>query len=176
MAVNSWRGKTSVNIDSVEESIIHRFWTCSQAQKVWTYTSGLLHKLAALDQETQWPLMEWHQVLFASKPPRRFKLVLRFWLLLRGLSLWIIWTSWNHRVFNNETWPDAKVEALLWTGLCDYGRVAWMKYKQIIMWHPERTPKLLEQFDNLWSQSGLICKREELKVSWVRISLATGIG
>jgi hypothetical protein len=73
------------------------------------------------------------------------------WLFLRGLFLWIIWTSRNHLVFKQDRWPDHYLYALLWFELCDYGHVAWSRCRQVIKYHPERSSKVLEQFDNLWA-------------------------
>ena len=112
ITVNVWRGRIAHNIDiscelcreAKDESIIHRFRTCQAAQVIWSQTIHILSLLAESADSLPWPLPEWHQALFASKPPRNFKPVSKFWPLLRGLALWIIWTSRNHYVFNQERW------------------------------------------------------------------------
>jgi hypothetical protein len=53
IAIYLWHGKVSPTIDTIcpmydtreDESILHRFWSCTWSQGAWQYTTALLNKL-----------------------------------------------------------------------------------------------------------------------------------
>jgi hypothetical protein len=182
VAINTWRGKISINIDKscvvcqqgVEETVLHRFWTCQGSQTVWTYVTRLLNYLAFPDQAPSWTIPDWKQAIFAKRPPRRFRTVSRYWTLLRGIALWTIWTSRNDVSFNSVRWSREKIESVIWQSFSDYSRSAWNKTRLKVMREPASAGLTLARFDTQWLKPA-ICTREGLSITWVRVRPA-GIG
>jgi hypothetical protein len=71
--VNIWRGCIShaVNLGypmcliGVEESVMHRFWSCDTSQQLWLFTTRLLNHLASPTAPLTWTMPDWRQTLFA---------------------------------------------------------------------------------------------------------------
>jgi hypothetical protein len=112
VALNAWRGRFSPNIDitcpvcqtGAVEDTVHRFWHCRSSQDTWSYVTFLLNRIAAPTMNLNWNMPDWKQSIFASRPPRRFSKIGRFWDLLRGITMWTIWLARNDQVFNQDRW------------------------------------------------------------------------
>jgi hypothetical protein len=109
----------------------------------------------------------WKQSLFSARPPRRFSKTLRFWELLRGITIWTIWLARNDKVFNHEDWAQERVEQTIWNSLVDYGRSAWVNTVTRLTKDPTSRGKALDKFDHNWGKYPIICSREGMKVTWV---------
>jgi hypothetical protein len=175
VAVNIWHGKISRNIDTScsvcgsgqEETVLHRFWDCDSSQQVWYSVTCLLNHLATPNLAIDWSLPDWKQTIFAKRPPRKFRKVNRFWILLKGIALWMIWLVRNDVSFNNTRWNQDKTKQVIWQGLSDYGRSAWCKTQDCIRRNPECAELVLNRFDAQW-QRPAICSRINLSIQWVR--------
>jgi hypothetical protein len=111
-----------------------------------------------------------------QRSPHKFKPVARLWLLLHGISLWTIWITRNHFVFQGERWSQELVQSLIWKGIGEYSRAIWSKCVAQITMDPLSKPKLLACFDAQWTKYHLICTKEDMKVTWIRHDPVTGIG
>jgi hypothetical protein len=182
VAVNVWCGKISDAIVrtcpmcdlDVDESILHQFWSCPCSQKVWQYTTALLKLFASASVPLETP--DWKQALFAHDPPWKFKKVSRLWLLLRGVTLWTIWTSRNHFVFNQSRWSHQHVTDLIWQGLNKYAQAVWSKCMRKIAKAPLSSKKILVQFNSQMGKANLLCSREDQRIAWHPMVPVTGIG
>jgi hypothetical protein len=182
VAVNVWRGRISHQIDTTcsvcpngeDETVLHRFWDCPTSQMEWSYITHLLNYLAHPDQALSWATPHWKQAIFATRPPRRFRTVSRYWILLRGVALWTIWISRNDASFNHNRWNREKTEQVVWQNFSDYGRCAWTKTRQKVLRNPASSETQLAKFDAQWLKPA-ICTRNGLSVTWIRVRPA-GIG
>jgi hypothetical protein len=57
----------------------------------------------------------------------------------------------------------------------DYGRGDWAKAVALIRKDPDKSEKALVHFDEDWGQYEAICRREDMRVTWVTM-VPTGIG
>jgi hypothetical protein len=111
-------------------------------------------------------LLDMKQALFAYRMPRKFRKVNRLWLLLRGVTLWTIWIARNDLVFNQKLWNSARIEAAIWDGIAEYGKVAWGKVCSQRTNNQASHAKALELFDSNWGKHDSLCNRVGSKVHW----------
>jgi hypothetical protein len=175
VALNAWRGRFTPQVDTTcpicqtgaVEDTVHRFWRCEFSQNTWKYVTFALNCIAAPTGARTWSMPNWKQSLFSARPPRRFSKTLRFWELLRGITIWTIWLARNDKVFNHEDWAQERVEQTIWNSLVDYGRSAWVNTVTRLTKDPTSRGKALEKFDHNWGKYPIICSREGMKVTWV---------
>ncbi len=140
IVVNTWRVKVGNSINQTfllcsneEESTFNKFWECCHAQQAWEYTQGIVCELAYGNKPSQVVApLHWNQFVFAAKSPRQVQHVENIWSLLRGITLWILWSEWNDLVFNNKRWNVVKIRKVIWDALLDYGRVVWNRCMKLI--------------------------------------------
>jgi hypothetical protein len=90
---------------------------------------------------------------------------MRFWSMLRGVTLWTLWIARNDKVFHRINWPRAKIEFVIRQGLVDYGRGDWAKTVALITKDPSASAKALTRFDEAWGCYESIGQWEGMKVS-----------
>jgi hypothetical protein len=110
VVVNAWRhsinaefnGDCSLCHPQVEESILHRFWHCPSACRIWDWATSLLHKLQTRRTHFgPWPALEMTKLIFTKELPTRLQRFKDIWALLKGTCLWGMWTQRNEKVFAN---------------------------------------------------------------------------
>jgi hypothetical protein len=128
--VNSWRGAINVNIVQscpvcwigARETVLHCFWECKAAKEAWNWGMTIIQTLADGPQrQRHWTPINWKQSIFSYRVPRRFRVVGRFWALLRSTVLWTIWIWHNDMAHNGIQWHLAKVKQRFWRCMIDYG-------------------------------------------------------
>lgn len=136
VAVNHWRGRIDGTMDircpvcprRSEESMLHRFWECLSAQRVWQWAIHIMNALLiGRDAQGPWRLLTWRQGIFSGGIPRKFNALKWLWLEVRTVVLWVLWIQRNDMVFNNQAWTDERLLQYIWSGLLDYGCVEWAK-------------------------------------------------
>lgn len=96
--------KSILGSSGAEESVVHRFWSCEQAQVTWNYVPFLVNSFLIVTDPVKWRLPNWQQCLFAQNRPRRFHGVSRYWLLLKGITLRALWIARNDKLLNQNIW------------------------------------------------------------------------
>jgi hypothetical protein len=142
----------------------------------WSFSNAFLHQLAGLQGDSTWDLPDWSQSIFSSSVPRKFSLVSRLWSLLRGLTMWCIWTTWINKIFNQQPWNSARCEVSIWNGRSEYAQAAWAKMLGRITKDPTVTRKALKKFDSKWGHFHLLCIRKGKTVSWINRNPVSNIG
>ena len=172
IAVNEWRQKININTDvscplcpGLSESIIHRFWECTQAYSTWTWCSSLIHAIQKRPSDPSVHFrIDWHHCIFTQKLPRRFGKFSMIWSLLRGLTLWELWICRNAKCFKNETWPSATITGNIWRGLQDYARLAY--YDTTRSTTDNNNEIRCRRFDSTWGSNKILCHRIGNNISW----------
>jgi hypothetical protein len=100
------------------ENVLYHFWSCPYSQRIWNYMTALMKRFAAVPGP--WEPPDWKHALFVQEPPRKFQKVARLWLLLHGVTMWLVWISHNHFVFNQSHWNHQHVTNLIWRGIGKY--------------------------------------------------------
>jgi hypothetical protein len=174
LPVNVWRGKISQAIVKLcpvcdsgqEETNVHCFWTYVHSQEVWCFSNSLFRRCLAQKYPMVSFIPNWRIALFGEAPPFKEQAINCLWFLLRGVTLWVIWVFWNQLVFNHQRWPRAHVTQMIWQGLVEYGRIAWLKCRTAIAKKPATKTKLLKHFDAQWDSFKLLCTRVNMHVTW----------
>jgi hypothetical protein len=118
IAVNAWRHMINAEfredccfcLPRIEESILHRFWDCPSARRVWNWATSLMNKLRTRRSHVgPWPAFEMKDVIFTDTLPMQFKKFKLIWPLLKGACVWAMWTQRNEKIFANSTWSDERV-------------------------------------------------------------------
>lgn len=147
VAVNFWRGRYDATVDiscavctgRPDESVLHRFWGCVSAQRAWEWAMHILNTLVhGKEAEGPWQMVTWKNGIFSCEIPRKFNQFKRVWMELRTVVLWALWIERNDKVFNDVSWPPAKLMQVVWDGIIDYGRIEWTKVKLRRISHPDR--------------------------------------
>ena len=160
IAVNVWRHKINEEfkeeccfcLPQVEETILHCFWHCSSAQRVWDWATLLLNKLRMRRSHPgPQPAFNYNQIIFTDTLPDNFKKFKSLWPLLKGTCMWTIWTQYNERIFANSFWSDEKVYTTIWIAMLEYGCLVQSKTRAKVEQSPRQKYKLYSHFDRLGS-------------------------
>jgi hypothetical protein len=136
---------------------LHCFWKYTRAQRLWRFMTSLFAKLADPLNLFLWSLPTWQQAFFVEELTTHVKAIPRLWLLLQGITIWTMWISRNHKVFNGSVWPHEHLMSLVWQGLREYARAAWTKCLFIRHSKPKAPPKALVKFDKMWCRTTVLC-------------------
>lgn len=98
VAVNHWRHQAFPDL-SVEctccdrgeaKTLIHCFYDCELAARVWAFVATILHKMANTPLHTMpWAMLTWDQCILGVPLPAPFQTFWKTWTLMRGAALWI---------------------------------------------------------------------------------------
>ena len=175
VAVNDWRKVAYLNIDSscpfcpgLPETILHRFWECTQARNTWMWSSSLIH---ALQRRSQDPTvhfnLDWFHCIFTQLLPRRFGKFSSIWSMLRGLTLWELWLARNARCFSNVLRSTDTITSNIWCGLQDYARLDWLSFSKKLNSNPRVLLEKSSRFDRTWGNNRVFCSRSDSTIRWL---------
>jgi hypothetical protein len=144
VAVNAWRHRLNNEFSGdccfchppSEETILHRFWSCPSAQRVWDWATSLVNKLRTRRTHIgPWPAFEMKQVIFSEQFPERFKKFKAIWPLLKGTCLWALWIQRNEKILPRLTGQTSKLSTafgkLCWSVASLPGRRSWIRVRRL---------------------------------------------
>jgi hypothetical protein len=120
-------------------------------------------------------VLTWEHAIFSTRSLQSFQGIGKFWSLLWGVTLWILWIARNDLVFNNCRWSQVKIEQNIWNGLINYGRGDWVKTVAHITKNPSVIEATLARFDESWDSHEAIYNQQGMKVKW-KTTVPAGIG
>jgi hypothetical protein len=173
VVINTWRGQISVAIpirclsflEGLDETMLHRFHHCSKTRTAWIFSLTMLYM--ALDIAPIngiWQFLIWQQCVMGTKLPRKLLLGATLWSPFRGSTIWTCWLDRNTTCFKAESWPQQRVESLLWEAFLDHGHTAWPRTCKLIESHLWLRLRFLGRFDRTWVMNPLLCTRDNMKV------------
>ena len=132
IAINSWRGQISKQVNTIcdlgiEETIMHRFWTCPTSLQVQRFILALMNLLAGISYLSLMIVPNWQQALFLNEAMEPFQLLELIQMLIKGVTLWTVWILRNNNIFNHKRWQHSQAINLVWQGLMDYTQITWAK-------------------------------------------------
>lgn len=124
VAVNEWRAKVdlSLQLDYLccscgnVESVLHRFWSCSQAQNGWRLASTILNVMVVgLRHHWKWRRLNWRQCLLGEPlHDKDFHKFSHQFSLLEGVTIRQIWLARHEFVLNSQRWSSKKLHHCIW--------------------------------------------------------------
>ncbi|KAG0575769.1 hypothetical protein KC19_5G029800 [Ceratodon purpureus] len=175
IAVNHWRQRAFPLLSEActccstgeSETLIHCFFSCSAATRAWQIAWRALSSAVGIPPGRQHrPGPTWDQCLLGTPLPGPFQQVENTWSLIRGAILWVIWIRRNACVFQNDPWPDAKLDRTVWDAVLDLGRSAWARIRWLERVQPLAAPKATREFLALWVHRNVFCEVLQDQVRW----------
>lgn len=167
VAVNAWRATVNpltptgcpVCPRHSHESVLHRFWECPAARRVWQWGIHIANTLVmSRDAQGPWQPLTWKQGIFSDRIPRKFDGISSLWAVLRTIILWTLWIEQNDAAFNDILWRPAKQLQRIWLGLVDYGRMEWVKCCSLIRKQRDKADEIRNRFRKRWCRNGVLAE------------------